>query len=100
MKKTYKIPFNKNGEVPHFPIGDVTWEDNYVFSTSLKFHEFRRGRSAAYATFIDSSNGKVHNVFLIDFTDMVPYLNEGVISGNFTFAKRGQNYGVKIHKES
>lgn len=96
----YQIPFcAKTGDLLHHPDdGNFTgtvWKDNSIFWARLHFAGYRRGRSAAYLVFEDS-DGREFNVFLADFVDMVPKLDKGIIKGDFTFCKRGQNYGLKL----
>lgn len=117
-KGKYQIPFDGEGNQQHYPqhyyprgekdeflrdeLGravskEPEWRDNAPFETTLKFEHYERGRSAAYFIFKRSEGGEV-TVFLTDFTDMVPFMNGGFISGTFEFTKRGMNYGCKLVK--
>lgn len=82
------IPFDKNGEMIRYDYDYLIKErkENYEFSADLKFIQFGRGKSAAYAIFENSLDGKKYYMFL---------KNKEII-GNFTFVKRGCNYGIKI----
>lgn len=88
------IPFNKNGEMLRYDDDYYTKErkENYEFSAIMKFIGFGRGRSAAYAIFKNEENDKEYYMFLKDLSDIL--LNKEII-GNFTFVKRGCNFGIK-----
>lgn len=77
--------------------GKWEWKENCVFADDLKFDGFYRGRSSAGATFISLNDGKEYNVFLKDLAEIIKSddLRSGVIHGQFTFVKRGQNYGLR-----
>ncbi|NEI70991.1 hypothetical protein GR212_15535 [Rhizobium lusitanum] len=101
-KGNYKIPFNAAGDQQHYP--EMEWvsgkrvesvmKDNFVFDDTLKFDGTARGRSAAYFYFVRSSTGTRVTVFMKEFSEMMPHLIRGSISGKFTFIKRGENYGT------
>lgn len=111
-KGDYQIPFDEEGNPLHYPEGKITWRDNYVFPAVLEFSEFRRGRSAAYALFTskettDEYDGKgflipkkskTYCVFLRDFQDIIPAMEFGLVDAEFTFVKRGMNYGLRIYR--
>ena len=97
-KKTIQVPFDTKGNQMHHPNDSFDFKeyrDNYEFFTTLTFMHFCRGCSAAYAVFV-SVSGMRCSVFLKDFEEIIPYLKSGSITGNFTFVKRGQNFGVKL----
>jgi hypothetical protein len=103
-KSSYLIPFNSKGNMVKYS-GDrdiVEWKDNFEFYAHIHFLNFERGRSAAHAIFEgpedDVAEGKIYQVFLTDLAIMIPYMNQGLVEGTFTFCKRGQNYGVKLVK--
>lgn len=95
----YKIPFDAQGNQMAWGGWRVAeWKDNYRFVASLKFDGFHRGRSSAGATFVDGT-GKSYNMFLKDLSKLltsgmpdVP----GVYTAEWTFCKRGENYGVML----
>lgn len=100
VKKILQIPFDTEGNQMHHPYGFGTfkeYKDNYEFFTTLTFSHFSRGRSAAYARFISVSGMKC-TMFLKEFEEIIPYLKNGSITGDFTFCKHGQNFGVKLLK--
>lgn len=69
--------------------------DNYIFTDTLTYDHYARGRSAAYFKF-KRTDGREVVVFLTDFEEFVKLMVNGKISGNFTFCKRGQNFGCKL----
>lgn len=98
-KKVLQIPFDINGNQMHHRYDYGTfkeYKDNYEFFTTLTFSHFMRGRSAAYAIFT-STSGVKYSMFLKDLEIVIPHLKNGTLSGTFTFCKRGQNFGVKLH---
>lgn len=75
----------------------IIWCDPYEFTDTLTFQGFVRGRSAAHALFTDSANQK-YTMFL---TDLDALIRSGCLKADqaravWTFAKRGQNYGVRF----
>lgn len=82
----------------------ICYKPNYVFEDTLVFVGYVRGCSAARIQFTAESNGAKYEMFLSDFEDAmmhsrIEYTDEkqtGIrISGNFTFVKKGQNFGVR-----
>lgn len=100
-KGNYPIPFNSAGDQMHYPEPlwaggkrvDPVMKDNFVFEDTLTFLTYSRGRSAAYFEFT-RRDGKKVCFFMKDFSDMVPHMVNGLVTGKFTFTKRGQNYGT------
>lgn len=75
-----------------------TWRDNYIFTATMTVVSMSRGRSAAYFHLIDE-RGKQYTMFMTDMVDMVKrarMITQGVVTGRWTFQKRGNNYGVKL----
>jgi len=101
-KGDYKIPFDKKGNQLDYPAPDygnpgsgTVWIDNHVFGDTLTLHGYGRGRSSV--TFIMSRpDGRTVSVFVSDFYDMATKMVHGEITGVFTFAKKGANYGCKL----
>lgn len=92
----YEIPFDKAGNQLHYPDHNVhEWRANEEFEDTLTYAGYGRGRSAAFFCF-KRANGKIVNVFMRDFEDMVPNMTMGQITGRFRFVKRGQNYGCVL----
>jgi hypothetical protein len=73
----------------------VFWKENYVFSANLTFTGFSFGRSSCRANFKDDK-GAVYAMFISTFGNLM--INDKIkgktIYGNWTFAKRGTNYGL------
>lgn len=99
------IPFNLSGGQLHFADnfatrqGLIRWKPNFTFHGELRFRRFNRGRSAAYAEFERLEHGEARStvtVFLADLAVMLLHMRDGVARGEFTFCKRGQNYGCKM----
>jgi hypothetical protein len=78
--------------------GRWIWKENFIFNDDIQFLGFYRGCSSAGATFKSLNDGKEYNVFLKDLSDMIlaDGFRSGIIHGQFTFVKRGQNYGLKF----
>ena len=108
MSKAYvgKIPFDSYGNLLSHGFGSevAEWRDNYEVQLSLVLIGFERGRSAAHAVFRQRvlSNPEVRldtkfPMFLKELEDLMfkTIIEYGHISGMFTFAKRGTNYGIK-----
>lgn len=98
--KILRVPFDTKGNQEHYPNkwgSHGEYRDNYEFFTTLTFSHFSRGKSAAYANFICTSGMKC-TMFLRDLEEIMPFLENGSVTGSFTFVKRGQNFGVKLIK--
>jgi hypothetical protein len=118
MAKTWRIPFKADGSVMRYAINDPNsrhasgpehkwhpdyadqWRDNFEFTASMHFVEFKRGRSAAYAVF-QTSKDETYYMFLSDLEKAIPLLDKGfLLKKVFTFSKRGQNYGIKVVRDA
>jgi len=99
MKKTYKIPFDKKGDLCYYPDSwrVAQWLDNWEFKATVTVIGYSRGNSAANFDVADEA-GNSYTVFLTDMLEMLkhPDFNAGVLTATFTFCKRGQNYGLKL----
>lgn len=105
MAKPYsgQIPFDVDGNFQRYPGGSYgssppVWRDNEVFETVLTFEGFERGRSAAYVR-LTESNGRTVYMFLMHLEECLLTQGRGFMNGNqlggwWTYAKRGQNYGI------
>lgn len=74
------------------------WIQNYTWSDTLTLVEMGRGQSAAFFVLKSEISGKTYYMFMKDLLDMIlsRTIEKGKISGNFTYVKRGNNYGVKV----
>lgn len=97
-KSNYQIPFDKHGNQMDYEgwRDEFEMRDNFQFSDELVFEKYGRGRSSVTFTMRRKSNGKTVSFFVSDFTDIVPKMVSGRIAGEFTFVKKGQNYGCKL----
>lgn len=99
-KEKREAPFDEKGNLLHYPAnwGKYEWVDikKAEFTGTLTFKGFERGRSAAYALFESEVLGRKYCMFLTDLAEAIPHLSNGSIYGNWTFSKRGTNYGIKL----
>lgn len=106
-KEVLQVPFNTTWDnykglvsYPDYKVDE--WRDNYTFVATLKLDTYERGRSAAYFVWRDVETGLRYPMFLT-FTEEVlkrARVTMGIISGEFTFAKRGTNYSIRMVFES
>lgn len=101
-KGLYQIPFDPNGNQQDYPSDTgwnpripPTWVDNFEFVDTLTYVHYTQGRSAVGFTFKRTDETTV-NVFISDFSEMLPFMKLGTITGRFTFVKKGKNYGCTI----
>ena len=110
MKKPIEVPFDKDGNQVDYP----TWSynrtpeggylpptpgptlPNFEFEDTLTFDSYGKGRSSVTFYLTRKSTGKGVTMFISDFTEIVGKMVNGEITGKFTFAKRGQNYGCRL----
>lgn len=102
---TQMVPFDKGEHLMHYPEDypppystGLHWVPNYEFTETLRYVEYQRGRSAAYFVFRRHPRNTTVTFFMRDFQDLIPHLENGIITGMFTFCKTGQNYGCKLVK--
>lgn len=75
---------------------DTVREDNHEFEDTLKYVGYSRGRSSAVLLFESINRPFAAQMFMTDFDKMMQTgANPQLLTGKFTFTKRGQNYGVK-----
>ena len=96
---TQMVPFSGDGNQMTYPdewsYRGLTWKPNSVFVDTLRYDSYGRGRSAAYFELL-RTDGTCVTVFMTDIGDIIRQMDHGVITGTFTFCKRGQNYGCKL----
>lgn len=88
--------YNKTGWYRRVDSGE--WRDNYVFHATLTVTGTTRGRSAARINLQDEE-GRKYEMFLTDVVDLLinaPTVAYGMIEADWTFSKRGSNYGIKV----
>jgi len=109
MKKELEIPYYKGK--PQYWQGDRSDEmrPNKPFVETLKFLTYLRGNSSAKLIFVKSEDyvkfkndryydGIRYEVFMTDIKDIIDKMVNGVITDEFVFVKRGQNFGIKLNK--
>lgn len=70
---------------------------NYNFKDKLKISGHSRGRSAIYFHFTSLTTERTYTCFIKDFEEFfVNRMVKGEIEDNFTFCKRGGNYGITV----
>jgi hypothetical protein len=70
--------------------------NNIVFNSTLKLIGQRRGRSAANFIWEDT-NGNTFTMFMSSLIELIKHKGikkGGKVTGNWTFVKRGMNYGI------
>ncbi len=94
------IPFDADGNLMHH-VTPYVYEivEKYEFGDILYFVEFIRGKSAAYAVFVNGE-GRKFPMFLSELEKVLLHgvLVGGSMSGTFCFKKRGQNYSIGMVK--
>lgn len=113
-KKQYKVPYDEHGNLLHYPLKkfDYTkrgyvdlsdYRENAPFEASLVLCDMRRGRSAAYFTWVDTGVFEHHYpMFMSEMCNLIILVSNmkyGVVAGTWEACKRGQNYGIKLLEE-
>lgn len=98
--KPLQIPFSKDNHIPHYVYSymhgadkNFTWKENFEFDDVM----YVNGRSAAYFDVEFEETEYKACMFMTDMTDIIMNhtITEGMVTGKFTFCKRGSNYGVR-----
>jgi hypothetical protein len=92
-----KVPFDKEGRMLSWtPPGHTLFRENFEFEATMEVVGIRRGRSAA--NFILRSGSRDYSMFMGEMIDMIKATNisAGVVSGVWTFCKRGTNYSLRF----
>ena len=94
-----QIPFTKDGRfLPYAEEWrELEWRENYTFDATMEVTGFMRGRSAARWRVVDKETSVVYDMFMSEFNDMMKQttIKKGVVSGNWTFCKKGSNYSIR-----
>lgn len=80
--------------------GEIVLVENQQFYEELEYEGYTRGRSSITITF-RSPKGVGYNMFLSDFDELLKakdIVNKKVY-GQWTFCKKGSNFGIKIVPE-
>lgn len=76
----------------------VLWKDNYAFKDTLEYEGYERGRSSCIIKFRCVTVNNRVRMFMTDFDNVVRMMKDGKVTGEWTFAKRGANFGVMLAK--
>ena len=95
-----KAPFSADGSLLNYVSPSdrgAQWRDaDTPVELTLTFQEFQRGRSAANAIWKDVQ-GRQYSMFLIDLQALIlTGVPTKSVTGKWVFAKRGQDYGIKL----
>jgi hypothetical protein len=101
-KGQYQIPFDKKTgnliSCTGWTFDEIEWKDNHRFTDRMRVVRCGRGRSSVTFTLKSIRTGKEYDAFVSDFIVMVQQniMDKGVFKGEFTFVKKGQNYGIQM----
>ena len=91
-----KDPVDFYGKLQIATIKSQVRMPNYTFFDTLIFDGYSRGRSAANMILKSKKLNIKYSVFMSDIGEIIMKMNKGEISDNFTFTKKGANYGMKL----
>jgi len=69
---------------------------NFVFNDTLEYHEHYYGRSSTCFYVKSQTTSRIYRVFLKDLESFIRNMDKGVMTGDFTFSKKGYKFGIKI----
>ncbi len=106
IKPPTLFPFALNGNAlrwgnPNYQDPNVEWRPNRVFTAKLQFMEFRHGyRSGVQAYLKDVEDEYEYYMFLSGFENLLKDCEMPIYPGviwesQWTFCKKGQNFGLK-----
>lgn len=80
---------------------NIELAENKVFHDVLTYDRVERGRSAC-TFFFKGEDQAEYPMFITDMDDILKTkdISSGQVSGTWTFAKRGANYGIKLYEEN
>jgi len=98
-KKELNIPYDKNGDM-------IQWDhdyqiagrrDNSIWNDVLRYGGCGRGRSAAYFIWHSIFTNRRYYMFMSDMNDILLTTDivDKEIKGQFTYVKKGQNFGIQ-----
>ncbi len=108
-KKKVRVPFDDFGnqlKVPKVYYANVggkmkydhhcEMRDNYEFDALLKLESITKDRASVSFEFTNIEQGGTLNMFVKDLTAMLKSatMSSGLISGRWTFVKKGRHYGI------
>lgn len=94
-------PFDSKGHLlsyaKSYSADPVEWRNaDELFTATMTFTGFSRGRSSALAHFKDE-DGRTWPMFLSEATKVFKASMDGSIKGKWCVAKQGSNYSLKLH---
>lgn len=113
-KKTWTVPLIKGTDIAWTEIWesyDVELDrcepEDYKFDATIKFSSICKGYGSGCKVFVRDAertyinkNGEEkpvrYGIFLIDADEIIPKMNQGILTATFTVCKRGQDYGIKL----
>lgn len=105
-KPTWRVPFDAQENLVRYEYDRsiVRTEEPFEFEAKLRYVTYHRGRSAAYFEWqvVESDKLTTDATVYMFLTDLDALLKagatevDGTVRGTFTFAKRGQDFGVKL----
>jgi hypothetical protein len=102
--KKIPIPFDENGHLIPLVVESSSWRrgtdvaawiENTTFQGVFQFVGIAKGNYSDRMIFEDANNGEQVNMHMNDFVKAVPYMVNGVLSGNFTYARSHGKYGIR-----
>lgn len=108
--KSYKAPYDRNGNLMHYPetqwfyVDEVRqtappeWRTPQPMKAVLVYEGYGRGRSAAYFMWRHQVTGTRYPMFMTDLDEMLRTRTIPVQGVHATWieCKRGQNYGIRV----
>jgi hypothetical protein len=67
---------------------NIVWHDTLTFK---KFNDFK----TSIRVELETLNGEEVHMFISDFSDIIPLLHKGTITGYFRYIKQGTNFSVQ-----
>lgn len=110
--KAYKAPYDRNGNLMHYPetqyirhehkghsvLVEPEWRVPEPMRAVLVYEGYARGRSAAYFMWRHQITGTRYPMFMSDLDEMLRTRTIPVQGVHATWieCKRGQNYGIRV----
>jgi len=97
-KKSFEVPIDANGNM-------IGWQSPYakahrpvtIWADVLYYQGYERGRSAVNFKWSSIYTHRRYYMFLTDMDEVLKEtgVEDGTIKGQFTYVKRGKNFGIK-----
>lgn len=100
MNTKIKIPFYKmtNELAKNQYSKEIEWKDNYEFEDTMEIVGMnRKGHSITYIM-VSKTDHKKYSIFIKEMLNILQNgsVNKGIVSGSWTFCKRGQEYSLRF----